>query len=94
MGAALSGLLGSLLLVALALLYREKKHKRGLGKEAQAWELKYAELVQRQNVLVDVGGGEHHTPQSYHPSELSSKPHLIHQLDGWSPGEMEATRVP
>lgn len=96
-GAAFSALLGVLLLVTLILLWRERKTKQTFRKDAHIWEGKYAQLVQKQNTLVDVGGAEHQPPQQldgWNPSELYGKPYVAHQLEAWRPGEMDATQIP
>ena len=82
----MSALLGLSLLVTLGLLWRETRRKQGFRNDAQEWKVKYAELMQNQNVLIDIG------KQPWEPSELRGEPHLPHQFEDSRP-EMDGTQV-
>ena len=87
-GAGVSGALALLLLVTLAFLLREKRHKQSFKKDAKTWEVKYADMVQSQKILVESTGVEHRPPQPFNGSELHGESRLPHQLDGWNPSEL------
>lgn len=91
-GAVVGAVLGSGLLVMLALLWRERRHKQNLKKDVQTWKGKYGQLMETQNVLVDVSGANHQPPQqleSWNSIELHGLSHLPHQ----NSGEIDGTPV-
>lgn len=86
--------LGLGLLVTLALLWKQRKHKQSLSKDVQTWEGKYRESVKTQTVYST--GTEHqssHQPDARPLDELDSQRHLPSQLEGWTPGEIDGTQI-
>ncbi|CAL8576579.1 hypothetical protein XPA_002454 [Xanthoria parietina] len=93
-GVGIGGFLGIALLITLWLLLRQKRHKEGFKREARSWEKKHSELIITQN-----GANEALQHQSlqqlhgWHPDELNSQMRLPHQLQGWTPHEIEGVPI-
>ena len=83
----MSGALGLAFLLALALLWKQGKHKRTLSKEMQTWQQKYTEL----KTIAD------HQPSyqlyGWKPGELDGRQHLGHPLWDGERGEMGGAQV-
>lgn len=98
MGAGVSGLLGLGLIVALGLLWMQRKHKRSLRDDALTWKGRYTELKE----TVNLSRAEHHPPHEVDGlktnsldawSHLPRQPHPPHQLECWIPDELEGAQI-
>lgn len=97
-GTGVSCLLGLGLIVALGLLWMQRKHKRSLRDDALTWKGKYTELKE----TVNLTRAEHHPPHELHGlktnsldarSHLPRQPHLPRQLECWTPDEVDGAQV-
>ena len=67
----MSGFFGLILIIAVALLWRQGKHKRNLNKDVQTWQEKYREL----KTIVEIGARQQqhqtsHQLYGWGPGEL------------------------
>ncbi|KAF6230559.1 hypothetical protein HO173_011096 [Letharia columbiana] len=93
-GAGMGVTLGLGLLVTLGLLWRLRKHKQILSKDIQTWEWKYSELMKAKTAIF--AGAEHQPPHPldcWNQDGLDGQPHLVPQLEGWKPDEIDGTEV-
>lgn len=97
-GAGVGGLLGLGLIVALGLLWIQRKHKRSLRNDALTWMGRYTELKE----TVDLGRAEHHPPHQLDGlktneldarSHLPRQPHSSRQLECWTPEELHGAQI-
>ena len=86
----MSGFLGLAFLIALALLWKQGKHKRSLSKDVRTWQQKYTEL----KMIADL---EQHQPShqlhGWKPGELDGRQHLGRPLWDGERGEVEGGQV-
>ena len=92
--AGMSGFFGLALVIAVALLWKQGKHKRNLSKDVQTWQEKYREL----KTIVDIGvrQQQHQASHQLHgwgPGELNGPQHSSRQLPNGEPGEMEGGQI-
>ena len=87
-------MLGIALFLALVLLWKQKRQKQSLSEDVQTWENRYRESVMtKTNVVAEA---EHQTPQlldGWNPGGKDSPPHFAHQVQGWSPDEIDGTQI-
>lgn len=91
-GTGVSGLLGLGLIVALGLLWMQRKHKRSLRDDALTWKGKYTELKE----TVNLSRAEHHPPHELDGLKtniLDARSHLPRQLECWTPDEVDGAQV-
>ena len=85
----MSGFLTLALLIALAQLLLQAKHKRNLSKEVQTWQGKYTEM----KTIVEIGARQQQDQASHQiygwgPGELDGPRHFSRQ-----PGEVEGGQI-
>lgn len=86
----MGGALGLALLIALGLLWRQRKQKQGLTKDVNTWEGKYRDSMATKTS--GLGGVDHQPGSEVHgwgPGRTDGQHHLVGQLEGWKPDEID-----
>ena len=85
--AGVGGALAFALLTTLILLWRQRKQKQSLIKGLSAWEARYRHA--RATQASDLGAINHQLPLA----ELHGQQHLVSQLEGWKPDEIDGVEI-